>query len=201
MKILARSFRIWRIFFAGFWTIFAIFWSGCAPTKKFFTDEPISDQNIEDAPRKKADFKLLYIKSPQISYYDYALIRSDREGTIVLELFKLGKNFGNITVAKNTICFLNDCAPKWPSSKKFFGKVAYGDLFDDILLARDIFEGKGRVTGKNGAITQRFTQSGQVIFYERTKSGVLFRNLTNGVVISLETYVDPSAPQNPPQSP
>ncbi|MDU7693635.1 MAG: hypothetical protein E7K04_05280 [Helicobacter sp.] len=172
-----------------------IFLSACSQTGRLFTDAPVSNLDIEDAPKRSVEFKLLYIKSPTISYYDYSILRTSRDGTIILELFKLGRNFGNITIAKNTICFLNDCAPKWPASKRFFGKVAYGNLFDDILLSRDIFEGKGRAVATDGSSIQRFQQSGQIIYYQRTKNGVLFRNLTNGVIISLEKYIDPSKPE------
>lgn len=175
----------------------ALIFTACASTVRLFTDEPIGRLDLEDKPALQVDFKLLYIKSPIISYYDYALTRTDRNGTITVELFKLGKNFGNITIGKDAICFLNECAPKWPTSKKFFGKVAYADLFDDIILKRDIFEGKGKIIGRDHSTIQRFTQSGQVIFYQRTKTGVVYRNLSNGVTLSLEEYIDPSKPRDP----
>lgn len=175
----------------------ALFLAACSPAVRLFTDKPVGELDLEDKPALQVDFKLLYIKSPIISYYDYALTRTNRDGTITVELFKLGKNFGNITIGSDVICFLNECAPKWPTSKKFFGKVAYAKLFDDIILKRDIFDGKGKIIGRDHSIIQRFTQSGQVIFYQRTKTGVLYRNLSNGVTLSLEQYIDPSKPKDP----
>lgn len=169
-----------------------VFLSACTGTKNFFTDKPIKgfkEVKKEDLPAP--DFKLLFIKSPKFNYYDYALLRI-HEGNIIIELFKLGQNIGNITIEKSKICFMNDCAPKWPSAKEFFGKVAYDSLFDDILLGRDIFEGKGKMVGEDNATIQRFQQSGQILYYERKAGHILFKNLSTGVIISLDDYIDPS---------
>ncbi len=168
-----------------------LFLNACTGAKNFFTDKPIKGfkQVKEELP--PPDFKLLLIKSPKFNYYDYALLRFD-EANIMIELFKLGQNIGNITIEKSKICFMNDCALKWPSAKEFFGKVAYGDLFDDIILGRDIFDGKGKMVGEDNALIQRFQQSGQIIYYERKKGHILFKNLSTGVIISLDDYVDPA---------
>ncbi|WP_145980446.1 hypothetical protein [Helicobacter mustelae] len=174
-----------------------LFFAACTPTKKFFTNQPIGTQ--KQNPRidisTPPDFKLVYIKSPLFNYYDYALIRTNEKlehTDIFVELFKLGKNIGNIAITKNQICFMNDCAPKWPASKSFFGKVAYANLFDDIIMGRDIFNGKGKMINSDGALVQRFQQSGQVIYYERKKDHILFQNLSNGVILSIDKYIDPA---------
>lgn len=169
-----------------------LFFSACTGAKNLFTNQPVRAQKKaikEDLP--PPDFKLLFIKSPKFTYYDYALLRT-QDDDIIVELFKLGQNIGNISVFKNKICFMNDCAPKWPSAKEFFGKVAYADLFDDILLGRDIFDGKGKMVGEGNATIQRFQQSGQIIYYERKQGHTLFQNLSTGVTISIDDYIDPS---------
>ncbi|RDU74535.1 hypothetical protein CQA57_00330 [Helicobacter anseris] len=169
-----------------------LFFSSCAGTKNLFTNKPVRGQKqIAKEELPPPDFKLLFIKSPKFSYYDYALLRI-QDDAIYIELFKLGQNIGNISIFDTKICFMNDCAPKWPSAKEFFGKVAYANLFDDILLGKDIFDGKGKMVGEGNAIIQRFQQSGQIIYYERKQGHILFQNLSTGVTISLDDYVDPS---------
>lgn len=177
--------------------LIAFFLVSCSGTKKFFTDQPLrtQKQNPKEDISVPPDFKIVYIKSPTFNYYDYALIRTDERvdyTDIMVELFKLGKNIGNITITKNKICFMNDCAPKWPASKNFFGKVAYANLFDDIILGNDIFNGKGKMINADGTIIQRFQQSGQVIYYERKLNHILFQNLNTGVIISIDKYIDPA---------
>lgn len=177
--------------------LIAFFLVSCAGTKKFFTNQPVRAH--KQAPQidisTPPDFKIIYIKSPTFNYYDYALIRTEENvdyTNIMVELFKLGKNIGNITITKNQICFMNDCAKKWPASKNFFGKVAYANLFDDIILGKDIFGGKGKMINTDGALVQRFQQSGQIIYYLRKQDHILFQNLNTGVIISIDKYIDPA---------
>lgn len=107
---------------------------------------------------------------------------------ITLELFKLGKSIGRFVIRKSEICFNDDCAPKWPASRAFFGSVGYGDLFEEILLGKDIFDGRGRAWQGEGVLIQRFFYGGEEIYYERSQKRVYFRNLTSGVIVSLEEY-------------
>lgn len=49
-------------------------------------------------------------------------------------------------MTKRSICFSQKCSAKWIAARDLFGKVSYGDLFDDIVLGRDIFKGLGNAT-------------------------------------------------------
>lgn len=164
-----------------------LFFASCSSIGNFFIDkEPVDNSKIE---QKKLDFKLVYIKTAPFRFYDYGVLNiEDKE--IKLELFQLGKSMGNIRILSSKVCFLNDCAPKWPAAKNFFGKVSYGDLFEDILLQKDIFGGIGKQVEKDGMI-QRFQKSGEIIFYERKKGHTLFRNMSTGVTISIDDYNPP----------
>lgn len=173
--------------------VLAFLLSACYGANRLFTGQPIRPipQVKQDQPSSPPDFKILTIKSPIFTYYDYALIRT-QDNALVIELFKLGNNIGNITIGKDKICFMNDCAPKWPAAKKFFGKVAYRDMFDDIIMGRDIFRGKGKMVGADNATIQRFQEGGEILFYERKEGHILFRNLSNGFVLAIDDYVDPA---------
>lgn len=170
-----------------------LFLVSCASLQNFFLPKDPGEttskksENIQKAPQ----FKLVYIKTAMFRFYDYGILDIEPK-EIKLELFKLGKSIGSISVKRKEICFLNDCAPKWPAAKNFFGKVSYGDLFDDILLSKDIFNGIGKQIIAGGGIVQRFQKSGEIFFYERKPGHTLFRNMSTGVTISIDDYVDPS---------
>lgn len=176
--------KIVCFFTAGF---ICFFFASCSSIGNFFIDK--SDINKPQIKKEKPDFKLVYIKTAPFRFYDYGVL-SIEDKEIKLELFKLGRSMGNIRILSSKICFLNDCAPKWPAAKNFFGKVSYGDLFEDILLQKDIFDGIGKQIEKDGII-QRFQKSGEIIFYERKTGHTLFRNMSTGVTISIDDYKPP----------
>lgn len=175
----------------------AFFLTGCTQgaLKDLFVNRPVSKQakqkqaqiQEQNAP-KNTSKKLLYISSKNFRYYDYATFGVNARGEIILELFAAGKSIGTIEINKRKMCILNDCVCKIPAAKRFFGKVSYGDLFDDILLGRDIFRAEGLVIESSDAIVQRFQKNGEMIYYRRTKEGVLFKNMTTGVTVSLFVY-------------
>lgn len=76
--------------------------------------------------------------------------------------------------------------------------MSYGELFDDIFLGNDIFQGKGMRISRKGVLTQRFLLNNQEILYERTAEYTSFKNLSNGVSVSIQNYVPPDmSPPNP----
>ena len=135
----------------------------------------------------KRDLKLVYIISDKVKFYDFGVVNTTPT-EVTLEIFKLGNSIGKFVIKNNVLCFLEQCAPKWPASKSFFGKVSYDNLFEDILRKNDIFEGIGKRIEANNAIIQAFDYGGEKIYYERNENRVYFKNITNGVTISIEDY-------------
>lgn len=130
--------------------------------------------------------KLVYIISNNIKFYDFGILATSPE--LTLEIFKAGKSIGKFSIKNREICFLDQCAPKWPATKSFFGPVSYDNLFEDILLRNDIFEGIGKRILDKDTIIQNFTYGGEKIYYERNIEGTYFKNKTNGVTISIKDY-------------
>ncbi|PAF46688.1 hypothetical protein BKH46_06890 [Helicobacter sp. 12S02634-8] len=188
------------------WVLIPIFFASCASVGDFFLNKPSKEalsnkQGAFNEDKKPAQFKLIYIKTALFKYYDYGILDITPKD-IQLKLFKLGKTIGSISIGPSQICFLSDCAPKWPAAKEFFGKVSYGDLFEDILLGKDIFGGIGKQIAPNDTLIQRFQKSGEIIFYERKKGHILFRNMTTGVAIAIDDYDSPNSnTQTSPTSP
>lgn len=165
---------------------------------KLFTNQPLSkqgkinlilqSQQIKPTQQQDSGFKILRINSKNFRYYDYATFKVNDKQEITLQLFAAGKTIGTIHITNNKICILNDCARKWPAAKSFFGKVSYGNLFDDIFFGRDIFNAAGLKIIDANTIIQRFQKGGELILYERSNGNISFRNLTNGVSIIFNTY-------------
>lgn len=145
----------------------------------------LNDQKIQDTPKEES-LKLVYIISNNIKFYDFGVLTTSPE--LSLEIFKVGKSIGKFLIKNREICFLNQCAPKWPAMKSFFGPVSYDKLLEDILLKNDIFEGIGKELIDKNTIIQNFTYGGERIYYERKIDGIYFKNKTNGVTISIKDY-------------
>lgn len=178
--------------------VIALFLGGCSQVAGLFSDQPVSkeakkeykSQKQADLPKQEKGYRILYINAKNFRYYDYVTYGINKKQEITLELFAAGKTIGVIEITKKKICILNDCARKWPTAKNFFGKVSYGDLFDDIFMGRDIFDGIGKIIQPNGVLIQRFQKGGEIIYYERSDGHILFKNMSNGVSIALDKYVE-----------
>ncbi len=112
---------------------------------------------------------------------------------IELRVFKLGKFLGSFVVTKSEICYtdfdkIDDCAPKWVAARSFFGNVSYGELFEDIFQKKDIFDGQGKRIGADDTAIQEFSYGGEKFYYERSQKRIYFKNLSNGVIVSIEDY-------------
>nr|WP_286348593.1 hypothetical protein [Helicobacter sp. NHP21005] len=161
------------------------------PHKKLFIKKSYAQRQREQAAKIRQElekFKLIYIYTPVLRFYDYGTIGRTKEGDLELVLYKLSKRLGDIVIKKNYICFSGTCTAKWSAARDMFGKVSYGDLFDDIVLGRDIFHGLGKQIAPNGTLIQRFVENGQLIYYERNPEKTLFQNMTTGVAIVFEAY-------------
>ena len=171
-----------------FCIVCAVLLSACAELGDSFSTLFQTDtQSSQEEVIKPTKFKILEIRSPQISFYDFATITYKKKAT-ELKLYKLGKVEGSITMKPSSICFNDDFLGKWTAAKNFFGAVNYGNLFEDIIFGRDIFDGEGKGIAPNGAMMQWFVKSGQEIYYERNEAYTIFQNKSNGVLIGIQQY-------------
>lgn len=167
----------------------ALLFSACATT----TPPPPQPIKISDD-----ELKLVLIKSKNIRFYDFGTLSVGADSSdsmrIELRVFKLGKFLGSFVVTKSEICYtdfdkIDDCAPKWVAARSFFGNVSYGELFEDIFQKNDIFDGQGKRVGIDDTIIQEFSYGGEKIYYEHSQKRIYFKNLSNGVIVSIEDYV------------
>lgn len=169
------------------------FLSACSSTQtkqgwenflSFFAQNPEIDPNAIDFLENISGTKLLLLNAPTIKFYDLAVVRVSYYA-IYVDLFQMGIPIGSLEITKSDVCFQGECAPKSLAARKIFGEVSYGDLFDDIFLGNDIFQGRGMRISRKGVLTQRFILNSQEILYERTAEYTVFKNLTNGVSVSI----------------
>ncbi|RDU61358.1 hypothetical protein [Helicobacter sp. MIT 14-3879] len=151
-------------------------------------DSVFTPQEQEPQNLITSELKLLYINTAPFKFYDYARLNTYQSGLVKLELFKYAQTIGSIRIKAGRMCVLTECSFKWPISKKFFGAVSYGELFEDIIFGRDIFGGKGKQVFEKNISIQRFQQSGEMIYYERKPGHILFKNMTTGVTIGIDNY-------------
>ena len=169
--------------------LLSFLFASCAWLEENF-QRPDTNPN-ESIVLEPTKFKILLIDTPRVKFYDFASLKYKSNKNLTLELYKLGKPVGQIVITKQDICMGKDCTSKWIAARAFFGEVSYPTLFDDILAARDIFDGEGKRVANNGAFVQWFVRGGQEFYYERSKNKVLFKNLTANITIGVEDYILP----------
>ena len=171
-----------HFFYLGVLLVF----SGCAE----FIAQSLFDtqQQHEEETPLTTKYQILQLRVPQFSFYDFASITKKRK-SIEVKLYTLGKKVVEISIEAKKICYNSECIGKWEAAKQIFGKVSYANLLEDILLGNDIFDGEGKyINTKNGAMVQWFVKGEQEIYYERTKEYTLFKNLSAGITIGVQSY-------------
>lgn len=161
----------------------------------FFSENPEIDPDSIDSLQSISGTKLLLLNTPTIKFYDLAVVRVSYYA-INVDLFQMGVPIGTFVITKSDVCFQGECAPKSLMARKIFGEVSYGELFDDIFFGKDIFQSRGIRISRKRVFTQRFVLNKQEILYERTAEYTSFKNLSNGVTITIQDYVPPE--MNPP---
>ncbi|WP_104713564.1 hypothetical protein [Helicobacter cetorum] len=176
--------------------VLALLITSCAK-HPFSKQTPKTREQIKaDEERKKRQetlealrqFKLIYINTPVFRFYDYGTIKKDKSHNIEVTLYKFSQKVGDIFMTKHDICFSGRCSAKWLAARDLFGKVSYANLFDEIVLGRDIFKGLGKRYLTPDDVIQRFQKSGDIILYERKKGLISFQNLTKRIAIRIEQY-------------
>lgn len=182
-----------KILFLSWVCLFPAFFASCSLLERYEAPGAGLNQTPVLEPTK---FKILLVHTPLTMFYDFASFKYNKlNKNLIIELYKLGKPIGEIVVSQKEVCMMKNCISKWIAAKKFFGDVSYPGLLDDILAARDVFDGEGKRINKDGALVQWFVKGGQEIYYERNKNKVLFQNLTLRITIGIEDYI-PQTPES-----
>lgn len=134
--------------------------------------------------------KLITIKSPKLKFSDMGYIRSDGEA-VEVELFAAGNAVEKIAI-DTQVCVSAGCMGEERFTREYLYPDYPADTMRRILLAQDIFGGKGKEELCNGTLFQ-FVRDGEMdIMYSRKPHETYFKDRLNGLLIKI---ADPDAPE------
>jgi len=127
--------------------------------------------------------KIIIIKSPKIKFADLGYIRNS-DNSIELELFSAGNVIEKITI-NHLICVSAGCMSKSGFNSDYLDNSYPKDLLQNILLGKEIYEGKNRVKTVNG-FTQKIVSKDVDISYKVSLNQIFFKDRKNRVIFKIK---------------
>jgi hypothetical protein len=108
-----------------------------------------------------------------------------REGDAVeVELFTAGVAVEKISI-DSKVCTSSGCMSKEKFTREYLYEGYPADTMRNILLGRDIFEGKGKSEMCNGTLYQYIRNEDIDFVYRRKPSEIYFKDRLNGIMIRM----------------
>lgn len=127
--------------------------------------------------------KIITIKSPKLKFSDMGYVR--REGDAVeVELFTAGVAVEKISI-DSKVCTSSGCMSEEKFTREYLYEGYPADTMRNILLGRDIFEGKGKSEMCNGTLYQYIRNDDIDFVYRRKPSEIYFKDRLNGIMIKM----------------
>ncbi len=146
--------------------LFILFFTGC------------SLKNYENTQAK-----IIIIKSPKIKFADIGYLRNTEE-EIELELFIAGNVVEKITV-NHLICTSDGCMSKSGFNEDYLHSSYPDNLLQNILLAKEIYNGKNKVKTDNG-FEQKIKSRHVDILYKVNPHAILFKDRKNKIIFKIK---------------
>ncbi len=127
--------------------------------------------------------KIIIIKSPKIKFADLGYIRNS-DNSIELELFIAGNAVEKITL-NHLICVNAGCMSKRGFNDDYLNPSYPTDLLQNILLGREIYEGKNRVKTESG-FEQKISSKDVDIIYKINSKSIFFKDRKNGIIFKVK---------------
>ena len=127
--------------------------------------------------------KIIIIKSPKIKFADLGYIRNS-DNSIELELFSAGSVIEKITI-NHLICVSAGCMSKSGFNSDYLDNSYPKDLLQNILLGKEIYEGKNRVKTVNG-FTQKIVSKDVDISYKVSLHQIFFKDRKNRIIFKIK---------------
>ncbi len=127
--------------------------------------------------------KIIIIKSPKIKFADLGYIRNS-DNSIELELFSAGNVIEKIVI-NHLICVSAGCMSKSGFNSDYLDNSYPKDLLQNILLGKEIYEGKNRVTTVNG-FTQKIVSKDVDISYKVSLNQIFFKDRKNRIIFKIK---------------
>ena len=127
--------------------------------------------------------KLISIKSPKIKFSDLGFIRNSGD-SVEMELFMTGKSIEKITI-NYLICSHEGCMSKSGFNADYLSKYYPDDILQNIILAKEIYDGKNLVKNTNG-FEQYIKNENVNIKYIVDSKSIYFKDKTNKILIKIK---------------
>ena len=127
--------------------------------------------------------KIVIIKSPKIKFADLGYIRNS-SSAIELELFIAGNAVEKISI-NHLICVKQGCMSKSSFNSEYLNASYPSSLLQNILLGREIFDGKNRVKTPNG-FEQKIESKDFEIKYRVGQNSIFFKDRKNRIIFKIK---------------
>ncbi|EDZ63083.1 hypothetical protein SMGD1_1676 [Sulfurimonas gotlandica GD1] len=127
--------------------------------------------------------KIIIIKSPKLKFADVGYIRNS-EKSIELELFVAGKAIEKITI-NHLICTGEGCMTKGSFNKDYLNDAYPSEILQNILLGREIYNGKNRVQTSEG-FEQNIEDENVNITYRVSTNVTFFKDRKNKIIFKIK---------------
>lgn len=127
--------------------------------------------------------KIIIIKSPKIKFADIGYVRNS-DTAVELELFIAGKAIEKITI-NHLVCTSDGCMSKSGFNSDYLNEHYPDNLLQNILLAKEIYNGKNLVKIANG-FEQKISTRHVEIVYKVNPHATLFKDIKNKIIFKIK---------------
>ncbi|HLD22921.1 MAG TPA: hypothetical protein VJA83_03195 [Sulfuricurvum sp.] len=154
-------------FFILWGSILLLLITGCS-TKHYSVSEP----------------KIITLKTPKLKFADTGYIRHD-DTSVEVELFTAGVAVEKISI-DSLVCMSSGCMSEEAFVKEYLYPDYPSDTMRNLLLGKDIFQGRGKEEMCDGRLFQFIRNDEMDIIYRRGKGEIYFKDRLNSLIIKIE---------------
>ena len=132
---------------------------------------------------KHEESKIIIIKTPKLKFSDLGYIRHSGDD-VEMELFMAGVSVQKIDI-NYLICIKEGCMLKSNFNKEYLNASYPTTLLQDILLSRQIYDGKNRVQTRMGFV-QKIRNANVNIVYRVSKRETFFKDKKNRIIFKIK---------------
>jgi len=132
---------------------------------------------------KHEESKIIIIKTPKLKFSDLGYIRHSGDD-VEMELFMAGVSVQKIDI-NHLICVKEGCMFKSSFNEKYLNANYPSDLLQDILLSRQIYDGKNRVQTRMG-FEQKIRNKNVNIIYKVNRYETFFKDKKNRIIFKIK---------------
>ena len=127
--------------------------------------------------------KIIIIKSPQLKFADLGYIRNS-DDSVELELFIAGKSVKKLAI-NYLVCVDEGCMSRSSFNSQYLNATYPDSLLQNILLGREIYNGKNRLKTNDG-FSQQIKTNDVEINYRVNSHEIFFKDKKNRIIFKIK---------------